>query len=121
MLTVSTSACEEFTPTRSYDLIWMQWVLMYIPDREVVAFLQRCRLRMSLGSAVVVKENVANGRTAEEGVDDEELCVTRCSSHYEALFSQAGFKVARKRQQKRWPSPASGCFRVMMWALAIAP
>lgn len=108
---------QEFTPLASYDLVWLEWVLMYVPDRKVVAFLQRCRLRMSAGSYVVVKDNVEDSRSgASEGLDHDDFCVTRTAKHFEALFREAGFKVAIKRFQKEWPT-ADGAFPLMMWGL----
>lgn len=34
---------QEFKPTRKYDVIWNQWVLGYLTDEDLVAYLVRCR------------------------------------------------------------------------------
>uniref|UniRef100_A0A7S4R2S1 Alpha N-terminal protein methyltransferase 1 n=1 Tax=Alexandrium monilatum TaxID=311494 RepID=A0A7S4R2S1_9DINO len=104
---------QDFTARTCYNLVWIQWVFMYIPDPEVVAFLQRCRLRLAPGGRVAVKENVED-RRYEDALDLEDLCATRTAAHFEALFRQGGFKVALKRQQKVWDKRR---FPLMMWGL----
>lgn len=106
---------EGFTPQYSYDLLWVNWVLMYIPDAEVVSFLQRCRLRLPAGGVIAVKENVEN-RRSEEQLDAEDFCVARTAGHFEQLFAQAGLRVLLKRKQKDWPT-SEGYFPLTMWAL----
>lgn len=107
---------QEFIASKDYDLVWLQWVLMYIPDSDVVSFLTRCRLRMPSGSRIVVKENIED-RSVEEDLDLKDLCLTRTVAHFEKLFTEAGFRVAVKRRQKDWPT-STGLFPVMMWCLA---
>lgn len=34
---------QEFQPIRTYDVIWNQWVLGYLTDEDLVAYLIRCR------------------------------------------------------------------------------
>lgn len=34
---------QEFIPLRKYDVIWIQWVLGYLTDEDLEAFLIRCR------------------------------------------------------------------------------
>lgn len=106
---------QEFTPVAGYDIIWLSWVLMYIPDVEVVAFLSRCRGRLAAGGCLAVKDNVED-RKREEQLDEEDYCVTRKADHFEALFRAGGFRVLVKRWQRSWPT-AHGRFPVMMWGL----
>ncbi|CAL1144609.1 unnamed protein product, partial [Cladocopium goreaui] len=113
---------QDFDPGRRgvYDLVWCQWVLMYITDSDVVAFLQR--LARSLAhwapsarpaGTVVVKENVAQERVGSY-FDDEEgelwrgggasqasqpMSVLRTPQHYVKLFRESGFEVVMRRRQ----------------------
>eukprot|EP00933_Yihiella_yeosuensis_P033912 TRINITY_DN27504_c2_g1_i1.p1 TRINITY_DN27504_c2_g1~~TRINITY_DN27504_c2_g1_i1.p1 ORF type:complete len:257 (+),score=29.76 TRINITY_DN27504_c2_g1_i1:72-842(+) len=106
---------QEFVAQGSYDLVWIQWVLMYVSDGEVVAFLRRLRLRLSAETIIAIKENVED-RKEEQGVDPEDCSVTRKVAHFEDLFRSAGFKILLKRHQKEWPTK-EGAFPVVMWSL----
>lgn len=45
---------EQFAPEAArYDVIWAQWVLLYLTDEDLVAFLERCK-RGLLGSEPMV-------------------------------------------------------------------
>lgn len=35
---------QDFIPERKYDVIWNQWVLGYLTDEDLIAYLVRCRL-----------------------------------------------------------------------------
>jgi protein N-terminal methyltransferase len=62
-------------PQQCYDIIWIQWVLGYLTDGDLVVFLQRARgaLKSSLG-IIYVKENILkedhNDTIAEVDTDD---------------------------------------------------
>eukprot|EP00928_Gymnodinium_smaydae_P025821 TRINITY_DN2045_c1_g2_i1.p2 TRINITY_DN2045_c1_g2~~TRINITY_DN2045_c1_g2_i1.p2 ORF type:complete len:309 (-),score=68.49 TRINITY_DN2045_c1_g2_i1:304-1230(-) len=107
---------QEFCASAAYDLVWMEWVLMYVPDADVVDFLRRCRLRLAPGGAIAVKENYETAAVEDE-VDPEDFCVTRRVSHFEALFKEAGLRIVLKRRQKDWPA-GPGAYPLMMWGLA---
>eukprot|EP00435_Cladocopium_sp_Y103_P017074 s1738_g4.t1 len=101
-----------------YDLVWCQWVLMYITDSDVVAFLQRlATASLAPAGTVVVKENVAQERVGSY-FDDEEgelwrgeaqggdasrpsqpMSVLRTPQHYVKLFKESGFEVVMRRRQ----------------------
>lgn len=34
---------QEFIPVRKYDVIWNQWVLGYLTDSDLIAYLNRCK------------------------------------------------------------------------------
>lgn len=56
---------------RQYNLIWCQWVLMYVTDADALAFLRRCRSELLARAGVlVVKENVARASSGSY-FDDE--------------------------------------------------
>lgn len=109
------SPLEQFTPQRRYDVVWINWVLMYVSDTTAVAFLHRCRLRLPEDGIVIIKENVELRRVEEE-LDEEEFCTARTLKHYEKLFHNAGFAVLQKERQRDWPTE-KGAFPLMMWAL----
>jgi len=114
-----TSPIQEFIPRRAYDLVWIEWVLMYVPDPDIVSFLQTLKLALPAGVQIVVKENVEN-RKIEEDLDEQDMCASRTVQHFESLFEHAGLQVLAKRWQKDWPTER-GYFPLMMWALSSSP
>jgi protein N-terminal methyltransferase len=105
-----------------YDVIWCQWCLQHLSDKDLVSFLIRSKaslLKPSEGASegthstvilngagiIVVKENVLR---------DEDHSITRTSNAYERVFRQAGLVVIRTELQLGLPEEL---FPVRMWAL----
>jgi len=97
--------------TDSYDLVWCQWLLMYLTDSDAIDFLTRARRGLAEGGFMLLKENVSLGDLATYFDDksgdlwDEDTsaggpvsCV-RTPMHYEALIMQAGLQVVEMWQQ----------------------
>lgn len=117
-----------------YDVIWCQWCLQHLSDKDLVSFLIRSKaslLKSSTEAAdttsstavlngagiIVVKENVLRDETdGSEKVwyDDEDHSITRTSNAYERVFRQAGLVVLRTQLQLGLPEEL---FPVRMWAL----
>jgi protein N-terminal methyltransferase len=117
-----------------YDVIWCQWCLQHLSDKDLVSFLIRSKaslLKPSEGASegthstvilngagiIVVKENVLRDeKDGSEKVwyDDEDHSITRTSNAYERVFRQAGLVVIRTELQLGLPEEL---FPVRMWAL----
>ncbi|KAK2077977.1 hypothetical protein QBZ16_003845 [Prototheca wickerhamii] len=66
---------EQFEPEQGrYDMIWVQWALLYLTDDDVVRFFERCGKALKPGGMLLCKENVS-----AEGfvVDRSDLSITR--------------------------------------------
>lgn len=98
-------------PVGHYDMLWHQWVLLYLTDEDCVAYLKRCKLGLKSGGFIAVKENVARD---EFLVDPDDNSVTRTMPQYCALFAAAGLKIVTQLTQPKWPSHL---FPVVMFAL----
>lgn len=96
-----------------YDLMWHQWVLLYLTDADCLSYLRRCRTALTATGVVCIKENVA--LKGQFLVDTDDNSVTRTLEQYKSLFNAAGLKVVCQVRQGRWPSHL---FPVFMWALA---
>mmetsp|Transcript_38955 Transcript_38955/g.101973 ORF Transcript_38955/g.101973 Transcript_38955/m.101973 type:complete len:243 (+) Transcript_38955:1219-1947(+) len=97
---------------RSYDVIWNQWVLLYLTDDHLVSYLQRCRSALRPDGVICVKENVVlKGNFV---VDNDDNSITRTDGHYKEIFKQAGLQLILEKRQLRWPTDL---FPVMMYAL----
>lgn len=108
------SGLEKFYPQKNrYDIIWIQWAMLYLTDEDAIAFLRRCAAALKPGGMIFVKENVC-----AEGfiVDSEDASVTRSHAYNVDLFTKgAGLRLLHTALQKGFPKHL---FKVRMYALA---
>lgn len=103
---------QDFSPeTAAYDAVWVQWVLPYLTDEDLLAFLRRAKAGLKERGVLFVKENVQ-----EKGffLHKDDYSVTRSERLYQRLFTQAGLKVIRKTTQTGFPGDL---YPVKLWAL----
>lgn len=99
------AAAQKFeVPVKSYDLIWVQWLFMYLTDADVLKVLKRLARGLSSGGILLVKENVStpgvltyfdrpDGEQWGEGDQQGPTSVVRTNVHYEDLFERAGLSA----------------------------
>ncbi|KAG7398479.1 Alpha N-terminal protein methyltransferase 1B [Phytophthora boehmeriae] len=106
---------QDFEPTtESYDLIWMQWVLVHLTDVDLVRYLRRCKRALTPHGFIVIKENIF--QTAEPyDLDRQDSSITRSAVYYKSLFKQAGLTLLAERRQRHFPEEL---YPVKMYALA---
>lgn len=102
---------QNFIPKENYyDCIWIQWVLLYLPDPDLIAFIQRCRKALRPGGVICCKENVViNGGFH---VDKDDNSIMRTALHYRELLEKAGCTVHIVSRQRDFPDEL---FPVMMY------
>lgn len=103
---------QDFTPEPAlYDAIWVQWVLPYLPDEDLVDFLKRAKAGLTESGVVFVKENIQ-----EKGffLHKDDYSVTRSERMYQRLFARAGLRVIGKTTQTGFPEDL---YPVKLWAL----
>jgi len=104
---------QTFTPEPGrYDAIWCQWVLSHLTDRDLVAFLKRCRKGLAPNGMIFVKENTSTSDQAE--FDPVDSSATRSDALFKKLFKKAGLRLVRQQQQTGFPPRI---FPVEMYAL----
>ncbi|EEH47000.1 N-terminal protein methyltransferase [Paracoccidioides brasiliensis Pb18] len=106
---------ENWTPTKSYDLIWHQWCMNHLTDAQLVDCLVRCKDALSETGLVVVKENICSDNTRDH-YDDVDRTVTRTDEKFRKLFRQAGLKVLWSEEQMGFPQRLK-LLPVRFWAL----
>ncbi|SNX83052.1 related to TAE1 - AdoMet-dependent proline methyltransferase [Melanopsichium pennsylvanicum] len=101
----------------TYDLVWAQWCLQHLSDKDLIAFLQRSKAALKEGGIIGIKENVcteeADG-TERVWYDDEDHSITRSTKAYERVFNEAGLEIVKCEIQFGMPAEL---FVVKMWAL----
>lgn len=103
---------EDFYPEKGYyALIFCQWVLPYLVDDDLVAFLQRCAEGLEQGGLIVVKENISRDGFV---LDREDTSITRTDLQYRTIFARAGLRLVAEKLQTGFPKQL---FPVRMWAL----
>jgi protein N-terminal methyltransferase len=104
---------QDFEPNpQSYDIIWIQWVIGYLPDEDLVDFLKRCCIALRKGGVVVIKDNTCTSDAFI--VDRDDASVTRSLPYILALVELAGMRVVYERYQSDFPD---NIFPVPMLAL----
>lgn len=91
---------QDFTPEQGrYDLIWCQWVLSHLTDKDLIAFFKRCKESLN-GGYICVKENVCKA-----GVEYDELdsSCTRSEYIWRGLFETAGLIIVKEAKQHAFP------------------
>jgi len=106
---------EEWRPAaKTYDLVWNQWCLGHLTDRQMVGYLRRCRDGVTPTGWVVVKENMSTDREGADVFDEVDSSVTRTDGKFQELFREAGLKIVRTELQTGFPK---GLYPVRFYAL----
>lgn len=104
---------ENFLPSpNTYDVIWIQWCIVYLTDNDLVKFLINCRKSLKEDGFIGLKENESAGHIPVEDKDDSS--VTRTHVQMLDIFAKAGLKIARQEQQQGFPA---SLFPVLMYCL----
>ncbi|KAI5867992.1 alpha-N-methyltransferase NTM1 [Durotheca rogersii] len=101
-----------------YDLVWNQWCLGHLTDRQLADYLRRCAAALATApdgtptGLIVVKENLS---TAGEDLFDElDSSVTRQDETFRRVFDSAGLRIVRTELQHGFPAEL---YPVRMYAL----
>lgn len=106
---------QRFVPPEGslYAAVWVQWVLIFLTDDDLVSFLSRCARALQPGGWVIVKESVAREANGFY-VDRSDASITRTDRHFRRLFDAAGLRVAHAEMQPGLPRVV---FPVCMYGL----
>lgn len=68
---------EEWQPADDvrYDLVWTQWCVGHLTDKQLVQYLERCKAVLNPNGVIVLKENIST--SGNDLFDDEDSSVTR--------------------------------------------
>ena len=98
----------------AYDLVWVQWVVLYMSDAELIAFLQRARAALVRDGHgyIVVKDNVTRG--SHFWVDRDDSSLIRTDAQLRDVFRRAGMTLLLARLQPDFPEDL---FPIMTYVL----
>jgi len=120
---LATETTLQYPPVKQplkYDCIWNQWVLLYLTDQDLIAYMKRCidALENKETGWIFCKENVLpiaapNTKTTLDQnlkdargfeIDIEDNGLTRSDDRYRMLFEKAGLEIVCALRQSNWPS-----------------
>jgi len=105
------SGLEKMELKHQYDLIWVQWVIIYLKDQDLVDFLAKCKKALTPCGAIVIKENITRSGFI---LDKGDASITRSEDHLKCIFAAAGLEVVKEKLQSGFPKQI---FLVRMYAL----
>mmetsp|Transcript_3820 Transcript_3820/g.8427 ORF Transcript_3820/g.8427 Transcript_3820/m.8427 type:complete len:298 (+) Transcript_3820:43-936(+) len=86
---------------QTYDIIWVQWVIGYLTDDDLLNFLRRCAVGLRRGGVVVIKDNTCDQEAFI--VDRDDASSTRSFPYILAIAELAGLRVVYQRFQDDFP------------------
>ena len=111
---ICVTGLEDWVPEVRYDLIWNQWCLGHLTDKQLVAYLGRCKEAVTSDGWIVVKENMSTNGNGEDVFDQQDSSVTRTDQKFRQLFKEADVRVIKTEVQKGFPK---GLYPVRFYAL----
>ncbi len=85
---------QDFQPQPgTYDIIWVQWVVGYLTDWDLVNFFYRMGKALRKGGVVVVKDNTCNDLAFLSDKDDSDI--TRSYQYLMAIIKESGLKLEK--------------------------
>jgi protein N-terminal methyltransferase len=102
---VFVTSLQEFQPSTDYkyDLIWIQWVLIYLKDEDLVKFLRVCHVALNKNGVIVIKENLTSDASEELIRDEQDSSVTRPLKNLKKIIDDAGLRVTKELRQTDFP------------------
>lgn len=94
-----------------YNLIWIQWCIIYLTDDDLITFLRQCAKCLAPGGFLCLKDNVAKTGFL---VDKEDSSIMRSNRYLKHLFHAADLQLVRETKQLDFPSDV---FPVRTYAL----
>ena len=82
-----------------YNLIWVQWAVMYVNDRTFVAFFRRAAAALAKNkhAYIVIKDNVLAAENSEDALyHHHDQMIVRSDGLIRSLLTQAGLEVVRE-------------------------
>jgi len=105
------SGCQNFNFTKKYDVIWIQWIIGHLTDKDFVEFLIKCKDALTENGHIIMKENV-NCRGFV--VDKEDFTIIRDEPYFQAIFDKAQLDIIYQQDLESWPDDL---YRVVSYVL----
>ncbi|KAG8625111.1 hypothetical protein KVT40_006862 [Elsinoe batatas] len=108
------NTAQSIPDTQLYDLIWNQWCVGQLTDKQLTEYLAKSIAWLSPGGFIVVKENLSNHVLGQDIFDETDSSVTRTKEKFEKIFEDAGLKIVKTELQRGFPREL---YPVRIWGL----
>lgn len=88
-------------PKDTYSVIWIQWVLVYLTDIDIIKFLKKCGEALKENGVICLKENTCEVELFV--LDKDDASVTRSVPFLLKLIEAAGLVVVHQETQDDFP------------------
>eukprot|EP01057_Protomagalhaensia_wolfi_P000580 Protomagalhaensia_wolfi_Nauph_80__579@NODE_1328_length_1587_cov_34_045220_g1026_i0_p1_GENE_NODE_1328_length_1587_cov_34_045220_g1026_i0NODE_1328_length_1587_cov_34_045220_g1026_i0_p1_ORF_typecomplete_len251_score42_13Methyltransf_PK/PF05891_12/2_7e56Methyltransf_2/PF00891_18/6e15Methyltransf_25/PF13649_6/1_2e03Methyltransf_25/PF13649_6/2_5e13Methyltransf_23/PF13489_6/3_5e13Methyltransf_31/PF13847_6/1e10NodS/PF05401_11/6_5e10Ubie_methyltran/PF01209_18/1e08Methyltransf_11/PF08241_12/1_4e08Methyltr len=103
-ITFSAVTLQDFHPPEAaYDVIWIQWALMYVDECSIVALLRRLRPALRPQGIIVVKDNVTEFEREKWVLSTVDESYIYTEDKWLDMFEEAGFCLVLGQRQKGFP------------------
>ena len=107
---------ETWQPEEQYDLIWNQWCLGHLTDKELVGYLKRCKEALTVDGWIIIKENISSNLDGTDIFDATDSSVTRSYEKFQQIFKEADIRLMKTEIQRGFPKDL-GLLPVRTYAL----
>lgn len=83
-----------------YNLVWIQWCIIYLTDHDLIAFLRQCAKCLAPSGFLCLKDNVARSGFL---VDKSDSSIMRSDKYLKHLFRTAELELVRETKQVDFP------------------
>lgn len=95
-----TAGCQDFVYTQKYDVIWIQWVIGHLTDKDCVEYLRKSKLALAEGGVIIMKENISSGCFI---IDKEDCTIIRDEMYFKTIFEQTGLNIIYEEDFEEFP------------------
>jgi protein N-terminal methyltransferase len=103
----------EFIFEEKYDLIWFQWVVGHLTDRDFIDLMKKCALSLTDIGVIVLKENFASAGYSFY-LDKEDHTVMRSKDYFLQLFDKAGLEVITIEKFENFPKDLLSVYKICL-------
>ncbi len=94
------STLQDFKFKKSYDVIWLQWCLENVLDKDLIKFLTDCRDSLTEKGVIIAKENAPEVQYVSKGVNK---AIIRSDSKLQEAYEKAGLQIVKQFFNPDWP------------------
>lgn len=95
------ASLQQFQFKKKYDLIWIQWCMENLEDKDLLSFLIRCKDALTKKGMIIAKENLSDeDKEIYSSVDNSKV---RTLSQLQSLFKKSGLIINRQFYHPNWP------------------
>lgn len=94
------SSLQEFSFTKKYNTIWIQWCLENLEDEDLIQFLTLCKNNLEENGLIIIKENIVFKGSQFSNQDYSKI---RSDKYFRDLFSKCGLNIFKHFHHPNWP------------------